>query len=327
MAKQDSQLLTINQDIPLFLQKFEDNFDPVHPENSDIPVIVLGCGEISTVISFNVPGFKTYAFKRLPLFFSEKEARHYCGLYREYNQQLSLLGIETPESDAWYVKGHNGLFVAYLAQERLDERSIGNNLLHSRTDKEIQLLFKQVVQSMVKLWDHNRKYPEQLLGLDSQISNWAIRDFDPEKPLYEQPGLYFIDTSTPMLRIRSEEQMNPLLFLQSAPKPLRWILKLFFLQEVMDRYYDFRLVAVDLLANLYKEQRPDLIPGLMNIVNTKGKEFLEGKRITEKEVKQYYKNDKLIWKLFLALRRADRFINSRVLGRRYEFTLPGKIKR
>ena len=49
--------------------------------------------------------------------------------------------------------------------------------------------------------------------------------------------------------------------------------------------------------------------------------------LTEKEVEKYYREDKLIWTLFLAFRRFDRFLTTRLRRRRYEFVLPGKIKR
>ncbi len=310
-----------------FLQEFEKGFDPVKPERSGVPVCILGYGEISTVIAFDLPELKDLAFKRLPLFSSEQEAEDYCRLYLEYNRLLTSIGIDTPPSDAYKVKGHRGLHVAYLSQKRLDGLSIGNKALHSRSDAEIETLFGLVLDKMLALWQNNGQDPKMQLGLDSQISNWAIKDFDTDTPINHETTLYFIDTSTPFIRKDGMEQMNPLLFLQSAPKPMRWVLRKFFLQDIMDRYYDFRLVAIDLLANLFKEQRPDLIDTLIGVVNAKGGEFLSGKALEYKEVERYYREDKFIWKLFLSARRADRFIQTQLLGNRYEFTLPGKIRR
>ncbi len=45
------------------------------------------------------------------------------------------------------------------------------------------------------------------------------------------------------------------------------------------------------------------------------------------EVKKYYREDKLIWTLFLAFRRIDRWLTIKLLRKRYEYVLPGKIKR
>ena len=47
----------------------------------------------------------------------------------------------------------------------------------------------------------------------------------------------------------------------------------------------------------------------------------------QKEVEKYYKEDKFIWQLFLGVRRANRFMNTKILGKQYEFTLPEEIKR
>ena len=40
-----------------------------------------------------------------------------------------------------------------------------------------------------------------------------------------------------------------------------------FVDDVMNRYYDHRQVLIDIAANFYKEQRPELIPGTVEIFN------------------------------------------------------------
>jgi len=97
----------------------------------------------------------------------------------------------------------------------------------------------------------------------------------------------------------------------------------------MTRYYDFRRVAVDLIANFFKEQRPELIPDLVNEVNALlSQQDLEGgfTPITIKEVRSYYREDAMIWRLYLAFRKVDRFFHG-LLKREYPYVLPEKIKR
>jgi hypothetical protein len=137
--------------------------------------------------------------------------------------------------------------------------------------------------------------------------------------------LYYIDTSTPLYRKDGQEQLDPELFLQSAPSFLRWIIRLLFLKDVMNRYYKPRQVYIDLAANLYKEQRPDLVTLTLDIINRHLSNDLEP--LTAREVEKYYKEDKLIWTLFLAFRRLDRWLKTKVFRKRYEFILPGKIRR
>ncbi len=315
-----------NQQILSILQDFEKQLNPTKINKSHIPVQVLGYGEISTVIAFDHPMLKNMAFKRMPIFSSCQQTNDYAKLYFYYNEKLTSIGLTIPPSDAYCVEGHNGIYVAYLSQQSLNPLSIGNKILHTHEDKQILILLAKIINHMKKVWHHNDQNPDFLVGLDAQISNWAIKNFDLEQKITENTELWFIDTSTPMMRISGKEQINPLLFLKSAPPGLRWILKQFFLQDVLDRYYDFRQVAIDLVANLYKEQRPDLISKALQIVNQEAKDYLDTP-ITEKEVSSYYNEDKFIWAFYLSARRLDRFFKTKIFGKRYEFILPGKIKR
>jgi len=129
---------------------------------------------------------------------------------------------------------------------------------------------------------------------------------------------------------KGEEKLNPDLFLRSAPSFMVWLIKWFFLEGVMTRYYDFHLVAINLIANFYKEQRADLIPFLIERTNR----FFEDKTcelgtnpVTQKEVLSYYREDALTWSLYLSLRKLNRFIHTKILRKPYIYILPGKIKR
>lgn len=308
------------------LEEFEQHLNPANTKKSKIPVQILGYGEISTVIAFDHPELKDLAFKRMPIFSSCQQTNQYADLYFRYNELLSNQGLNIPPSYAFCVKGHGQIYVAYLAQQKLNPQSIGNRVLHTHPDEQIILLFSKIINQIKNVWKHNATNPDFLIGLDAQISNWAIKDFNTNQEITQDTELWFLDTSTPMIRISGQEQINPLLFLTSAPPGLRWVLKKFFLQDVLDRYYDLRQVAIDLVANLYKEQRPDLITRALEIVNNEAKDYLDTP-ITVKEVSSYYKEDKFIWSFYLSARRLDRFFKTKLLGRRYEFILPGKIKR
>ena len=124
--------------------------------------------------------------------------------------------------------------------------------------------------------------------------------------------------------------MEIALLARSMPWFVRGLLKAIFLQDIVDGYYDWRTTTIDLIANFYKEQRPELVPGLIEVINKffieEAKEF-DIEPITLKEVKKYYKTDKLIWKLYLGMRKFDRFIKTKIFRRKYPFYLPGKIKR
>ena len=73
-------------------------------------------------------------------------------------------------------------------------------------------------------------------GIDGQISNWVVDNFDAESArLGTNISFLYIDTSTPFMRVQGVEQMDPELFLRSAPRFLAWILRLFFVDEVVGR--------------------------------------------------------------------------------------------
>ena len=145
------------------------------------------------------------------------------------------------------------------------------------------------------------------------------------RPGANGPAMIYIDTSTPLYRKGGVEQLDPELFLKGAPAALRWIIRLLFLKSVMNRYYDQRQVYIDLAANLYKEQRSDLVPITVEIINRHLFENLQP--VTPRDVENYYREDKLIWTLFLAFRKVDRWVKTKLVRKRYEFLLPGKIKR
>jgi hypothetical protein len=48
--------------------------------------------------------------------------------------------------------------------------------------------------------------------------------------------------------------------------------------------------------------------------------------LTVKEVSAYYREDALIWRLYLAFRKVDRALRL-ALGREYPYILPAKVRR
>lgn len=319
--------MKINVDL---LKEFERGLDPSHPERSTIPAKVLGYGEISTV--FEIEGEHDLACKRMPIFRHQEELDQYKIIYNEYNHILNdKVGINVPPFGFTSFACDAGYMVCFDVQEKLPPESFGNKLIHTLDDDDIVSLFRLILKQLKKVWDFNKESADIQIGIDGQISNWTIRDFSPDNPhIDSKTRLYYIDTSTPFIRKNGNEQLDPELFLRSAPSFLVWLIRWLFLEDVMTRYYDFHLVVVDLIANFYKEQRPELIPELVQAANdffageAKG---LEIKPITVDEVRSYYKEDALIWIIFLAMRRLDRFIHKRILRKPYIYILPGKIKR
>ncbi len=300
------------------LARFEAGLNPQNLEASAIPAIVLGFGEISTV--FEIGGDPALAYKRMPLFDDRVSAEKYAQQHREYCELLKEAGLRLPENGTAIMESLDGPVVLYIAQEQLVPQRFGHKLIHCRGAQDIERLIQGIVFEIARVWQFNRsRQPLIEVALDGQLSNWVC--FEREKGLI----IYYIDTSTPLYRKNGIEQLDPELFLKSAPSFLRWLIRLLFLNQVMERYYDQRQVYMDLAANLYKEQRPGLAPLAIQVINKALPADLEP--LTAGEVEKYYRGDRLIWTLFLAFRRLDCWIKTKIFRKRYEFILPGTIKR
>jgi hypothetical protein len=314
------------------LKEFEEVLNPAKPEESPIPAKVLGYGEISTVFEILDESQKEIAYKRMPLFDDESQVAQYRQVYDEYHKWLNRVGITIPEYGALSVTTNKGRIVLYLYQRKLQERSIGNKLIHTLPVEQVKDLVLTVLRELKKVWDFNSANTESAqIAIDGQISNWALKNYTSDMTeLSTNPDLYYLDTSTPLFRVNEEEQLDVELFLKPTPPGMRWVLKKFYLQEIVDRYYDFRKVITDLIANFYKEQLPEQVPVMVEVAN----KFLIDEAsehniepVNVEEVAAYYKDDASTWKLYLRMRRAHRFISSKILRRYYPFILPGKIER
>ena len=293
------------------IKVFERGLNPQHPERSDIPAQIVGYGEISSI--FKIPPYNDWVFKRLPLFDTEEEATLYIDKYNKYTARLKEAGLQLPNDEAFLVKSKR--VVVYFAQEALEKSDLCQNKVHTFSTTEALKMIANIFREIKKVTDFNKNNTDVALSIDGQISNWALVD----------KKLLYFDTSTPLFKLKGIEQMNPELLLNSTPRAMRWLIRKFFLQEVMDRYYDIRLIYIDLIANLHKEKKTDLIDKAIDLAN----DLLPNDevKISRKEVDKYYQNDKFIWQLFLALRRIDRWLTNTLFRKQYEFILPGKIER
>jgi len=329
---------TIMAELPIdidLLERFERGLDPAHPERSAIPATVLGYGEISTVLAI---GDGDLACKRMPMFADEAEIAAYAAAFDAYRARLQEAGLRLAPSRLVPLQQRSGgRRVVYLVEQRLPAHAIGNAVVRQADPAAAQRLLRAVLGELAKVWRFNREQagaaqpdgPRWQLGIDGQISNWVVEDMPAQGGLPQRLDLRYFDVNTPLLRRDGVEQLDTELFLRSAPAFLRWVLRLFVLQDVVERYYDMRRVVIDLIANLYKEGRADLAPGWLETANRFFAEELAGtglQPIDLSEVLAYYRDDARIWRLYLGLRRFDRSLH-RWTGRQYPYVLPGPISR
>ncbi|GAF75637.1 unnamed protein product [marine sediment metagenome] len=313
------------------LKKLERSIDIYNPEKGEVPIKVLGFGEISLVFEL-LSDVEPIAYKRIPIFDNEKQVNRHILAYNEYNRILDQeVGLNLPKYDVAWFKDDEDKIQFYCVQEKISPESVGNRVIHQINDEDINTLIVLVMREMKKVWEYSKNHETIDLGLDGQISNFMLIGYDPDNPNIDMnTKLTYIDTSTPMFRKNGVEAMDGELFLKSTPSFLRFFVKAAFLDEVIDRYYDWRLVTIDLIANFFKEQRPELIPGIIRQVNKFFKEEASEfniEPITFEEVQKYYKNDKMIWVIFQNARKIDRFLKTKLFKKKYDFYLPDKIKR
>ncbi len=302
-----------------FMERFERGLNTGNLEKSKITAKVLGYGEIST--TFQIGDDRQWAYKRMPLFTTVDGTREYADIYQQYCRHLTSAGINIPEDELQIVAQPGHPVVLYIVQHQFPAEWFAHHLIHQISDEQVAILFNRIVPHALQVWAFNRNMsPATEIALDAQLSNWVFED-----GVVENGKIFYVDTSTPLFRLDGVEQLNPELILQSAPSFLRWIIRQFFLKGVMERYYDQCQVLIDLAANLYKEQRSDLIAVAVEAINIHMNSEIAP--ITEKDIDKYYREDKLIWILFLNFRRIDRWIKTSIFHKRYEFILPGKIKR
>jgi hypothetical protein len=309
------QTLHVDKD---FLARFEQGLDPQHPEASPIPARILGFGEISSI--FCIQNIAGIAFKRLPIFKTIEEAEAYADMFRHYSRLLGEAGLRLPGQATAAVPSAAGGAALYIAQQRLPDGDFAHHRIQRERREVILSMIRKIAALIDGIWTFNAaRHPHLEIALDGQLSNWAC----PANATDDR--ILYIDTSTPLFRIEGLEQLDPEKLLKSAPAPLRWILRRFFLGDVMKRYYVHRDVLIDLIANLHKEQRPDLIAPVTDAINMCSEVLTQP--IAVAEVYRYYHSDRVIWSLFLAFRRMDRWLAHNLFRRRYEFILPGPIKR
>jgi len=313
------------------LQKFEKFIDTSQPEKGKIPIKILGYGEISLVFEI-IGDSQEIAYKRIPIFDNIKQVKRHIWAYNEYNRILKEnIGLIIPDYDAAWFIDENENIQFYCVQDKIDPNSVGNKVIHKISKEEIKTLVLLVLREMKKVWAYSKQNKKIDLGLDGQISNFSVIDYNHKSQLInENTKLRYLDTSTPMFKINGVEAMEAVLFLKSAPSFLRWLLKAAFLEDTVNRYYDWRRVSIDLIANFFKEQRRDMIKPLIRLVNTFFREEASEfniKTIKLEEVQEYYKNDRDMWVIFQKVRKFDRFLKTKIFKKQYEFYLPPDIQR
>ena len=282
------------------LKRLEDRVLAVLDGDSTEHLDVIGYGEISTVLRADGTNGPVAA-KRLPQM-SRTQFAAYSETLTDYLDDLRARGVRAVDSTVRAVG--DDLVVPYCIQPLQPLLLVDE--LRSADSAMIEHRVGQLVDSTVGAVD-------DWVGLDGQVSNWAIENDD----------LIYIDVTTPLLRDASgTERLDVGLFIASLPWVLRGVVDRFLLTEILSHYYDPRAVLLDLAGNLHKEHLTEIIPPLLDAANR-----VISPAISESEAAKYYRSDALTWEFLLRVRRADRVWQEKIRHRRYPYLLPGRIER
>lgn len=334
-----SRFNTIEENLSKDIHRYKDfERDFVRLYHEDTKISVIGYGEISTVMRLDkkdhlrvdiVTNESKWIWKKMPPFPTKDEVDRFLQLYDEYRRILTgVIGIAVPEQTARYFK-HEAYYLVYAGQVRINEEMICSILIKKLDEKNANILLTLLLEKVRDVYFFNKSKSEMTIGIDAQLSNWVL---NPKREIKNRvavdDNLIYIDTSSPMIRIGGDEQINPEIFIKSAASFLRPIIRKLFLQEVLDRYYDVRSVIIDIIANLHKEKRADLIDSFIDTANNFFKKSkIDIRDINRKEIDAYYSNDAFIWKFYQASRKIDRFITEKIFRKKYMFRIPEKIER
>jgi hypothetical protein len=288
------------------LRRVEADLDPAHPDG----VEVLAYGEISAALL--VPGVDGRVCKRMSGFANHAMASNYVQLVADYIQTVRSAGIKVVDTEIVEVDRAAKPPVVYLVQPLLDR--LGNDLLATVSDPQLGAMIRLVLD---RVWGLATRTEQPETAIDAQLSNWSFAN--PADPV-------LIDVGTPFVRSGGTYLFDQEILLSAIPPGLRaYYRRKGSIAAYMDDYFDPRLVAVDLLGNFIKEDAVARLPEAIVATN----EWLEAhglRAIQRAEVDEYYAQDAATLELFMRVRRLDRAAK-RLLGRDYDFVLPGRVAR
>ncbi len=270
----------------------------------DSALRVLGRGEISVVLGWPADA-PAWACKRLPPFPDEAAANRYVAVFDRYTAELGRRGVHVLDTEQHRLGAGDGTEVLYCVQPVLAADSLAVAIARDEPDRA-EALLGAIVEAVLAVVDAS-------VGLDAQLSNWAVVD----------GRLAYFDVTTPLLRrADATSELDAEVFLASLPWALRAPVRRVLLPGILERYHEPRAVVLDLAANLVKERLDHLIPTVLAVANPR----LE-RPLTVDEVRRDYRADARMWALLQALRRADRAWQRHVRRRTYPFLLPGRLAR
>jgi hypothetical protein len=256
---------------------------------------VLGFGELSVALAWPADEPR-FACKRTPPF-TPAQFDHYRGVVDEYVGALRGAGITVADSTVHSLESGDHL-ISYLVQPLLPSDSIGSRVLSACDPDPDHPMLTAIAQAFEVITDR--------LSVDGQVTNWS----------WDGSTLTLLDVGTPMMWNddgTTPFDMGP--FLPMIPAPLRPLVRRD-MTAYMNLWRDPREVAVDAVANLYREGLSQWVEPALTAFN---RAVGGSDPMTAEEAKARHGKDVATWPRLKRLQRVERAWQTRVRRRRYEF--------
>jgi hypothetical protein len=246
---------------------------------ADHDLRIIGWGSISIAIEWQ----GSVVVKPLPLFPTRTAFDDYSAVLDKQFQILEAGNVAVLSTTLQGIESENGTWAGYLVQPRVPADQLLPQYLRSVGQTE-------AVACLVKLALNLQAVVSPTFGLDGDITNWSVD---------ASGGLMLLDSSTPLLRNDEGRALLDLnLFLASIPRPLRAPVRRFVIPRLVSKFFDRRLLLIDILSGFYSEQLAHLLPAVISQWN-----YLVEKEITEGEVLRYKQRNERVWRALAALER------------------------
>lgn len=267
----------------------------------DLPVV--GYGEISLAFAWP-PEDPRLVVRSLPVFRDRGRLQSYTDLVDEYVGTLRDRGVDVLPTVGHAVPVDGG-WRGWLVQPRLPATTIGPEVLR-RGGADAVALLDAVVDHLVTVIDDR-------VGVDAQVSNWAVVD----------GRLRYLDVGTPMLRDdRGRDRLDVAILATAVPWAVRGLVVHVVAPGLLAPYHDARRTVLDTAGNLLRERLARWVPPLLDRAAPR----LEHP-VTVDEVRRFYRANAATYASLQAMRRLDRAWTRHVRHRPYPFLLPDHYER
>ena len=296
------------------LAAFERSLDPSRPQEAGGEV--LGYGEVSVVLG--IADWPQRVLKRTSGFRKREDAEAYRDAVLAYASELRTRGVDVIETEALVIDRIGRGPVLYLIQPRVLVERLGQVILHTATSDQLEIFLHEVLDRVSCVLASNNGSTYQV-ALDAQLSNWAMN---------KRGELTYIDIGQPLIRREGKLVLDPAVLRQPYPAPVRAYMRTRRLVErYMLRYFDFRETICDLLGNVIKEGASDSLEKMIeHCQNWHGEAAVYVDDFSPQFIYDCYRRDVATWERAARMRRLAQSV-SRLIGRRYDYVVPGNIKR